>query len=152
MLYLSHCWTFYISPLTSLVIFCCNTNNQKAKLVTNSISTTWVIKMMARRKDLVILYFNSQRITTCRRNTGWWEANVEKQKIAGHLYRAKDPTNSAGWSLSISGAGSWQLKNSRSFSQTWSYSNSAPTIAMNMEPTMIATPTYQMLYQLFLFI
>ena len=59
-----------------------------------------------------------------------------------HLYRANDPTRSAGCSRSISGRGSWQLKNSLNFSHTWSYSNSAPTIAMNIEPTMIATPTW----------
>ena len=82
------------------------------------------------------VYFNSQRITSLLAGKRW-------NGLDSHLYLAKDPTNSAGWSLSISGRGSWQLKNSRSFSERWSYSSSAPTMAMNIEPTMMATPTYQ---------
>ena len=63
-------------------------------------------------------------------------------RLDGHLYLEKVPTSSAGWSLSMSGAGFCCLKISRILSQMWSYSNSAPTIAMNIDPTMIATPTW----------
>ena len=65
-----------------------------------------------------------------------------RSKVSGHLYLEKVPTSSAGWSLSMSGAGFCCLKISRILSQMWSQSISAPTIAMNIEPTMIATPTW----------
>ena len=64
------------------------------------------------------------------------------KEVSGHLYLEKVPTSSAGWSLSMSGAGFCCLKISRILSQMWSHSISAPTIAMNIEPTMIATPTW----------
>ena len=64
------------------------------------------------------------------------------KEVSGHLYLEKVPTSSAGWSLSMSGAGFCCLKISRILSQMWSQSISAPTIAMNIEPTMIATPTW----------
>ena len=67
---------------------------------------------------------------------------IHSTAVWGHLYLENVPTSSAGWSLSMSGAGFCCLKISRTLSHTWSYSNSAPTIAMNMDPTMIATPTW----------
>ena len=66
----------------------------------------------------------------------------ELHSAFGHLYLEKVPTSSAGCSLSMSGAGFCCLKISRTLSHRWSYSSSAPTIAMNIEPTMIATPTW----------